>query len=270
MSSELRPGAAAPAGGAALPMQAVLFPTCLVELVAPQVRDAAAAALGAVGYDVRATAVTCCGQPAFSAGHLGAARRVARASLRALDDTEGDVVVLAGSCAAMVRLHWPELFHGDRDEARALRVASRALETSQALAPHVETLRSRGLRWRGRVGFHDSCHLLRELRVQEAPRSVLGSVGELDVVALAHGERCCGFGGLFSVRYPALSVAMADTKLDEAVDLGLDGLVSCDGGCLMHLGGRAAARGDGPRTLHLVELLVEAGISGSTARREPS
>lgn len=242
-------------------MQAAVFPTCLVDLVTPEVRSDAAAVLAAVGYDVRVAGVTCCGQPAFSAGHLGPARRVARTSLRALDETEGDVVVLAGSCAAMMRLHWPELFRGDRDEARAWRVSARVLETSQALAPHVETLRSCGLHWPGQVGFHDSCHLLRELRVQEEPRRVLGAVGELKIVPLAHGERCCGFGGLFSVRYPALSVAMADTKLDEAVDLGLDGLVSCDGGCLMHLGGRAAARGDGPRTLHLVELLAEAGIA---------
>jgi L-lactate dehydrogenase complex protein LldE len=239
--------------------RAVVFATCVGDLVSPDVpertlgllRDAGCAASAARG-------TTCCGQPAFSAGHVDAARRVARTTLRALDRTEGDVVVVAGSCAAMMRHHWRELFHGDRDEAMAARVAARVKETSQALAARLPALRRLGLRWEGRVGYHDSCHMLRELRVREEPREVLGAVDGVELVELRHGDRCCGFGGTFSVRYPGVSVAMADTKLEEVADLGLDALVSCDGGCLMQLGGRADATRRDVRAIHLVDLLDEA------------
>jgi L-lactate dehydrogenase complex protein LldE len=238
---------------------AVVFPTCLGDLLAPQVPERALALLNRAGYSATpARGVTCCGQPAFSAGHLAAARRVARTTLRALDATEGDVVVTAGSCAAMMRHHWHELFHRDRDAEAAARVSARIRETSQALAARGEALAALGLRWSGRVGYHDSCHMLRELRVREEPRAVLGAVTGLELVDLRHGERCCGFGGAFSVRYPGVSVAMADTKLDEVAGAGVDALVSCDSGCLLQLGGRADARGDGVRTMHLVDLLHEA------------
>lgn len=242
------------------PDGAVVFPTCLGDLLSPQVPERTVAILRAIGCDaVGARDATCCGQPAFSAGHHRAARRVARATLRALERTEGEIVVVAGSCAAMMRRHWIELFDGDRDEAAARRVAARVVETSAALAARAPALAELGLAWRGRVGYHDSCHMLRELRIREEPRRVLDAVGELELVDLRHGERCCGFGGSFSVRYPGVSIAMADTKLDEVADLGLDALVACDGGCLMQLGGRADARGARVRTMHLVDLLHEAG-----------
>jgi len=239
--------------------RAVLFPTCIGDLVSPEVPERALGLLRDAGCQASAArGTTCCGQPAFSAGHVDAARRVARTTLRALDRTEGDIVVVAGSCAAMMRRHWRELFHGDRDEAMAARVSARIRETSQALAARLPALQRLGLRWEGRVAYHDSCHMLRELRIRDEPREVLGAVDGVEVVGLRHGERCCGFGGTFSVRYPGVSVAMADTKLDEADGAGLDALVSCDGGCLMHLGGRADATRRDVRTMHLVDLLHEA------------
>ncbi len=241
--------------------RAVLFPTCLGDLVTPQVPERAVAALRACGCAVEPVrGATCCGQPAFSAGHVRAARRVARTTLRALARTEGEIVVVAGSCAAMMRHHWRELFHGDRDEQTARAVSARIVETSQALAARRPALDALGLRLDARVGYHDSCHMLRELRVRDDPRTVLGAVAGLELVELDHAARCCGFGGAFSVRYPGVSTAMADTKLEEVRERGLDALVSCDGGCLMHLGGRADAAGSGVRTLHLVDVLAEAGL----------
>jgi L-lactate dehydrogenase complex protein LldE len=239
---------------------AVVFPTCLGDLLTPSVPERAIAVLRATGCAAEAASGgTCCGQPAFSAGHLGAARRVARRTLRAIDETEGAVVVVAGSCAAMMRRHWLELFHGDRDEPRARRVSARVVETSEALAARGPQLAQLGLRWNGRIGYHDSCHMLRELRLRDEPRRVLATIDQLELVELRHADRCCGFGGSFSVRYPSVSLAMADTKLDEVDELGLDALVSCDGGCLLQLGGRADVRGGALRTLHLVDVLHEAG-----------
>jgi L-lactate dehydrogenase complex protein LldE len=240
----------------------VVFPTCLGDLLTPDVPERAIAVLRRVGVDARGVCDgTCCGQPAFSAGHHGPARRVARATLRALDRTDGDIVVVAGSCAAMIRRHWRELFAGDRDEPAARRVASRVVETSQVLAARVGDLTDLGLTWNARIGYHDSCHMLRELRLRDEPRQVLATVRGLEVVDLRHSDRCCGFGGTFSFRYPGVSLAMADTKLDEVVELELDALVSCDGGCLLQLAGRADARGVPVRAVHLVDVLYEAGAA---------
>ena len=246
---------AEPAGGI---RPAVVFPTCVGDLITPDIPERTVAILRRLGIDAAGVCNgTCCGQPAFSAGHHGPARRVARATLRALDRTEGDIVVVAGSCAAMIRRHWRELFHNDRDEGAARRVAGRIVETSQILASRATAIASLGLVWNARIGYHDSCHMLRELRIRDEPRLVLGAIGGLDVVDLRHGDRCCGFGGTFSVRYPGVSTAMADTKLDEIADLGLDALVSCDGGCLLQLAGRADVRGRPVRSMHLVDVLYE-------------
>jgi L-lactate dehydrogenase complex protein LldE len=103
--------------------------------------------------------------------------------------------------------------------------------------------------------------MLRELRLRDEPRQVLGTIRGLKVIDLRHSDRCCGFGGTFSVRYPGVSLAMADTKLDEVVELELDALVSCDGGCLLQLAGRADARGLPVRSMHLVDVLYEAGAA---------
>jgi len=239
----------------------VLFPTCLGDIVMPETVRHAAITLRACGVaPVPVRNATCCGQPAFNAGFPDEARRVARRTLRVLEGTEGDVIVPSGSCAAMMRLHWRELFAGTRHERAAVRVGLRVRELSTVLAGREGMIRGRPLRWRGRVGYHDSCHMLRELRIAAEPRALLGHVEGLELVPLASSERCCGFGGTFSVRYPEVSVAMADSKLDDAGAAGVDALVSSDPGCLMHLGGRAAHRGEGPRVVHLATLLWEAGL----------
>jgi L-lactate dehydrogenase complex protein LldE len=237
-----------------------LFPTCLGDLLTPATVGHAADALRACGLNVRPVrGATCCGQPAYNAGHHAQARRVARTTLRALARTRGTVVVPSGSCAAAMRLHWPGLFRGDPDADLVARVAPRVRELTEVLAGRAGALAGLGLRWEGRAGYHDSCHMLRELRLRDEPRRVLGCVEGLELVPLAGGERCCGFGGTFSVRYPEVSVAMADDKLDEARAEALDVLVSADPGCLMHLGGRSVRTG-GVRTVHVATLLHEAGL----------
>jgi len=238
-----------------------LFPTCMGDLLAPEMVEHAVAALRCCGLQVEPVrGATCCGQPAFNAGFHAQARRVARVTLRAFAQTTGPIVVPAGSCAAMMIRHWPELFAGDRDAALARVVAARIVEFTQVLARHLEVLEGHDLRWPGIVGYHDSCHMLRELRLGAEPRAVLGCVRELELVPLASADRCCGFGGTFSVRYPEVSVAMADSKLDDARAAELEALVSADPGCLMQLGGRAERTGGGLRVLHVATLLHEAGL----------
>jgi L-lactate dehydrogenase complex protein LldE len=238
-----------------MPAMVGLFPTCLGEAVHPHVVRDAARVLRAAG--VEATLVrgaTCCGQPGWNAGFVRDARRVARPTLRALDGLDA-VVVPSGSCAAMMRLHWRELFHGDRDEARAKRVSARVFELSQYLVDEVG-VESVGSPLGRTVGYHDSCHMLRELRVVEPPRRLVRAVAEL--AELPRSDRCCGFGGAFSVRYPDVATAMADDKLQTAATAGVETVVSADPGCIMHLEGRASRVGNPVRVVHLASLLAEA------------
>lgn len=216
-------------------MTVTVFPTCLVELVRPEITGAVARVLGDAEV---ARGTTCCGQPAFNAGYVDDARRVARTTARALAKTDGPIVVPSGSCAAMMTHYWPELL-GDSS------ISERVVEFSKFIAgrapAHVE----------GKVAYHDSCHMLRVLGIKSAPRELLG--GEEHVAELS--ERCCGFGGTFSVKLPEVSTAMADEKLDEVVATGCTTLVGCDLSCLMHLGGRASRRGLDLEVKHLAEVL---------------
>jgi L-lactate dehydrogenase complex protein LldE len=232
-----------------------LFPTCLGDAVYPRVARDAERVLRAAGADpALVRGATCCGQPAWNSGHVAGARRIARPTLRAMADHES-VVVPSGSCAAMIRLHWRELFHGDRDEAAAERVAARTFELSQYLVEQLGVAAIGSPLGRA-VTYHDSCHMLRELRLYEPPRQLLRAVAELQ--ELPRGERCCGFGGAFSVRYPDVSTAMADDKLASVKASGAETVVSADPGCIMQIEGRAGRTGAPVRVVHLATLLAEA------------
>ncbi len=232
----------------------VLFPTCLGDAVAPSAVRDAAAVLRAAGVDpIAPRGAACCGQPAWNSGFVSDARRVARTTLRALADAEA-VVVPAGSCAAMMRLHWPALFEGaERKLART--VAGRVFELSQYLVDELGVT-SIGSPGDLTVAYHDSCHMLRELRVHDQPRTLLRSVATL--VELPRSERCCGFGGTFSVRYPEVSTAMADDKLGAAEAAGITLIASADPGCAMQLGGRASRTGRPLAVEHLATVLARA------------
>ena len=217
-------------------MRVQLFATCLGDLVFPDAVADAAALLRAAGCDVEFPAgQTCCGQPAFNAGHRRAADRLARQFARAFD-ADTPIVCPSGSCASMVAHRMP--------------VSYRVWELS-AFLDHVgatPTARNDGVR----VAYHSSCHLLRELGVDEAPRRLLAQTGA-EVVPLARPDLCCGFGGTFSVRNPEVSVAMADDKLADGARA--DVLVTADPGCLMQLQARAG-RTSGGRVVLLATALA--------------
>jgi L-lactate dehydrogenase complex protein LldE len=250
-----------------------LFPTCVVDAVAPEVGFATARVLARRGCDVDvAEATTCCGQPAWNAGHAEPAAVVARTTLagieRALADGADAVVVPAGSCTTMIRVFWPELFEtvGQHDAAhRARAVAPKVFELSEYLQstsvkdpPSItrESLhRSEGEGEAEPVRYHPSCHMLRELGIDAAPCDALADAG---YVVDRGPERCCGFGGLFSVKLPETSVAMADEVLDAAVAAGATEVVASDGSCLMQLATRAEARGLQLRFRHLAVAVDDA------------
>lgn len=251
-------------------MRVALFATCLADQVAPDVAVAAWRLLRHVGVDVVfPEAQTCCGQPAFNAGYAPEARRLAEHHLRVFDGFD-HVVLPSGSCASMLVGHYPGLFDEDAPALAAARdLAGRTSELTSFL---VDVLGRDGV---GadldgtRVTFHDGCHALRTLGVGEAPRRLLRDAGAELVEADGH-DTCCGFGGLFAVKLPEVSAAMARAKHEGVHAAGADVLTSTDAGCLLQLGGslrRAATNGapPGPRVLHVAELLWE-GVTRAGVR----
>ena len=246
-------------------MRVALLVTCVADVFEPEVAEATVEVLAAGGCEVVCpSGQTCCGQPAWNAGFADEAARVAATTLDALegalDDGARAVVVPAGSCAAMVRRFWPELFAtvGDPDRSRrAARVADHTWELTE-LVPHLD-LPPLALPEPTAVAWHHSCHLRRELRHPEAG-DVLDAVEGCERVAWSADERCCGFGGLFSVKLPEVSVAMADDKLRSLAEAvpAADEVVSADASCLLHLRGRLAAEGIDVGTRHVAQVLAAA------------
>ena len=233
------------------PVPVVLFATCLVESVRPELSERVVSLLRQAGAEpVVSRGATCCGQPAFNAGFTKDATRVARRTVRALDATTGPIVVPSGSCATMLNRHVPHLLSNSPAAAAAERVAERVQELSAFLAGRLPATPGHGP-----VAYHDSCHMLRELGEHQAPRDLLTGAGH-SVSEMPGHDRCCGFGGTFSVKLPAISVAMADEKLDEAVATGAPVLASCDLSCVLHLDGRARRRGLSLEVCHLAEVLT--------------
>ncbi len=234
-----------------------LFVTCLVDQLFPRVGEAAVRLLEEVGCRVEFPAAqTCCGQPAFNMGYRDEARRLAR---RFLDVFEGydEIVAPSGSCAAMVRVHVPELLAEEPEQRRrAGRLAARVFELT-------EFLERRGYEPRHscprKVTCHDSCHLLRDLGAGAAPRNLLRRVPDLELVEMPSAEVCCGFGGAFAVKMPELSGAMLEAKLDAAEGTGAELLTASDCGCLMHLGGALRRRGSRLAARHVAEILAGEG-----------
>ena len=219
-----------------------LFATCLGDLAFPDAVADAETLLREAGFEVEfPSAQVCCGQPAFNAGHRAAARRVARTFAKAFS-REAPVVVPSGSCATMALHYLPELVGVEPFEVWEL---SAFLDGAGFRPPR----RNEGRR----VAYHDSCHMLRELKIAEPPRRLLEGSGA-EVVRLERPDLCCGFGGTFSVRQPEISVAMADDKLGGAEAAGV--LVTADPGCLMHLRCRGERSGAPVRVVHLATALA--------------
>jgi len=232
-----------------------LLVTCLGDALFPEVGLATVRLLRRLGCQVDFPAAqTCCGQPHFNSGYRDDARELARRTIRAFAGP-GLVVVPSGSCAAMVKLEYPELFHGERFwHQEALDLARRTHELSDFL---VNVLGQEDVRARfpARAVYHLSCHL-RGLGSKNEPQRLLSRVRELELVPLERFDECCGFGGSFSVRYPGISTAMVNDKVAFIERSGADVVVATDAGCLMNIAGRLRRLGSHVRALHLAEILA--------------
>lgn len=253
-------------------MRVALFATCLADQAAPEAAVATVRLLRHLGVDVAfPERQTCCGQPAFNAGYHAEARRLAEHHLRVFDGFD-HVVMPSGSCAAMLVGHYPELFERQPETYAAARELAGRTHELAAFVVEVLGRDDLGADLRGtRVTYHDGCHALRTLGTAEAARRLLRTAGAELVEAAGH-DTCCGFGGLFAVKMPEVSAAMARAKHAGIRATGAAVLTSADVGCLLQLGGslrRSERGGEGaaPRVVHLAELLWEGVSLGGDAAR---
>jgi len=237
-------------------MKITLFIPCFVDLIYPQVGISMVQILERLGHSVECPeAVACCGQPAYNSGYWDEARQVAAKTLEALSQAEV-VVIASGSCGAMLKVFYPELFAGTPQEEAARGLSRKCYEFSDFLVTKL-VITKLGARFPAKVTFHDGCHGLRELGTHDQPRRLLAEVQGLTLVEMKE-KTCCGFGGTFAAKFPMISTAMGEVKCVVAQETQAEYIVSNDSSCLMHLQGLLDRKGAKLRTIHLAEILAQA------------
>lgn len=236
-----------------------LFITCLVDAMRPRTGFAALQVLEEAGAKVEVpTSQTCCGQPAFNTGDTATAARLARRMISAFERYDY-VVVPSGSCAGMIKAHFPEALADDPIWApRAEALGAKTYEVLSFLVD-VMNYRPQGRTLLGSGTYHDSCSGLRELGIQHQPRALLSAIGGLEMRRLEGNDVCCGFGGTFCVKYPAISNAVVEEKAAAIERTGAELLIAGDLGCLMNMAGKLKRRGSSVRAFHAVEIVAGMG-----------
>lgn len=234
-----------------------LFVTCLVDIYRPTVGFAAIRLLERAGCQVEVPrAQTCCGQPAYNTGDRATTREMARGILDAFGGFDY-VVVPSGSCGGMLREHLPHLFDDDPNmKARADALGAKTHELVSFLTD-IMGVAMVDASYAGTATYHDSCSGLRELGVKAQPRRLLASVDGLTLTEMAEPETCCGFGGTFCVKYPAISTRMVSDKTRDIVATGADTLLAGDMGCLLNMAGRLKREGSAMKVRHVAEVLAD-------------
>lgn len=198
---------------------------------------------------------TCCGQPAFNSGFQSDARVLAERFL-SIFNKDDYIVCPSGSCSAMVKVYYKELFKNDPDLFKiAEKISARVYEFSEYIV-NVLKKDDVGASYDGKVTYHDSCHALRELRIKNEPRKLIESVKGIEFIEMKLNDSCCGFGGTFSVKFPDVSISMLNEKIESIVDTGADSVISTDMGCLMQIDGALSRRDIPIKAMHIAELLA--------------
>ncbi|WP_417819546.1 (Fe-S)-binding protein [Terasakiella sp.] len=234
-----------------------LFVTCLVDLFRPTVAFAAVKLMEEAGCSICVPErQTCCGQPAYNTGDNDDAKAMAQMVIEEFEHFDY-VVAPSGSCAAMIRVHYPELFADSPDWLkRAQNLSTKTYELLTFLSDvlHVDKVEAALDRT---ATYHDSCSGLRELGIKQQPRKLLGSVEGLELVEAEQAERCCGFGGTFCLKFSDISSRITDDKCDDLLKTGAQTVLGGDLGCLMNIAGRMTRRGETVEVRHIAEVLAD-------------
>lgn len=233
-----------------------LFVTCLVDLFRPSVGFAAVKLLEAAGCSVHVPEnQTCCGQPAYNSGNVKDARQMARQVLDIFEDYDYTVLP-SGSCAAMMKYHYPDLFNADPPlAARARRFSEKVFELVSFLSDvrKIETVPGSHS---GSITYHDSCSGLRKLGIKEQPRRLLRSIPGLELIEMKNPEVCCGFGGTFCAKFPEISGRMAKDKARDITDTGAGMVLAGDMGCILNISNALKHTGTKIEATHVAEILA--------------
>jgi len=240
-------------------VEVALFVTCLVDINRPSVGFAAMKLLEEAGCRVVVPdAQTCCGQPAYNSGDRSSTKDIAKNVIRAFKGYRY-VVAPSGSCAGMIKKHYPELFADDPDillEAEEL--AARTHELVSFLND-IADFEPDDVKLDKKITYHDSCSSLREMKVKQQPRDLLGEVDDLELIEAEDREACCGFGGTFCIKYSEISEEMVDQKISNLLATKADIVTAGDLGCLMNIAGRLSRKGHKMKVLHIAEILAGMG-----------
>ena len=235
-------------------MKVTLFIPCFVDAMYPRVGISMVQILEGLGHTVECPGeLACCGQPAFNSGYWDEARSVAEKVVKGLASAEV-VVIASGSCGAMLKSFYPQLFARTELEPAVKDLSSKCYEFADFLVTRLGVT-DLGATFPAKVTYHDGCHGLRELHIKKQPRALLEKVRGLELVEMKE-EVCCGFGGTFAAKFPAISTAMGEVKCALAAETAADYIVSSDSSCLMHIQGLLSRQGSKTKTIHLAEILT--------------
>ncbi|MFK5953838.1 MAG: (Fe-S)-binding protein [Desulfobacterium sp.] len=234
-----------------------LFIQCLVDTMYPEVGHAMVRLFEKLEIPVDIPLIqTCCGQPAFNSGYRKEAKRAAQRFIKIFESAEV-IVCPSGSCVDMVKHQYAGLFeNGSPWQKRAVKVSNKIFELTEYLVD-VLGVEDLGASFSGKITYHDSCHLLRNLGIGHQPRKLIAKVKGAQLVEMKNSEKCCGFGGIFSVKYADISTAILEEKVDNIVNAGVDAVVGCDISCLMNIQGMLSRRNSQTKIMHIAELLAQ-------------
>src|SRR5690242_5598614 len=236
-------------------MKVQLFIPCFVDQLYPQTAMNMVKVLEKACCDVSYnTNQTCCGQPAFNAGFLENAKAVAAKFIK---DFEGldYIVAPSASCVGFIRNYYSDLFENSSQHNQVKNLAERTFEFTEFLTQILQ-IDNYGAELNVRATYHDSCAALRECKIKDAPKRLLSKVKGLELIEMAESETCCGFGGTFSVKFPEISLSMADQKIENVIHTGATHIISTDLSCLMHLEGIIKKKSIPLTTLHIADVLA--------------
>lgn len=233
-----------------------LFVQCLIDAMYPHVAEKIVRVFEKTGVSVDCPRdQTCCGQPAFNAGYRKEAVVAAKRFIEIFETSEA-IVCPSGSCVYMVRRHYPELFENDpKWRRRAKDVAAKTFEFTEYLVDILHHV-AFGATFDGKVTYHDSCHLNYGLGIRTQPRKLIAGVGKAEFVEMPDSDRCCGFGGTFSVKFPDISAAVLEEKVETIVAAGADAVIGADMSCLMNIQGLLNRKNIPIKTLHIAEFIA--------------
>lgn len=235
--------------------QVQLFIPCFVDQLYPQTGLNMVKVLEKLGCQVHYNPKqTCCGQPAFNAGYWEDAKAVAHKFLNDFDK-EFFIVAPSGSCTGYVRNYYEKLFEGTKDESNSKRVRTYLYEFTEFLVD-VLKVEDLGAAFDGKVTYHDACGALRECGIKQQPRKLLSHVKGLELVEMKECETCCGFGGTFAIKFESISIGMAQTKVQSALDTGAEYMISTDVSCMMHVQGYIEKNKLPIKSLHIADVLA--------------